>query len=179
MTAPEYIQLKAYARIDGAMLSLLMMASFVCYLMGLTSPIYGFMSLAMILLTPLFVGNRLKQFRDNGREGVISFLRGWAYVSMMFFYGGLLFALMQYGYMAYMDKGYMLSTIMQALSVPETAEAIKQMGMAEQVNESLQMLQGMRPIDFSLNMLTTVIMIGIVLGLPIAAVMRKGKGLKG
>ena len=41
MTAPEYIQLKAYARQDGFFLALLWIASFVFYIMGLTNQMLG------------------------------------------------------------------------------------------------------------------------------------------
>ena len=104
MTGPEYIQLKAFARIDGALLSLLFVAAFVCYVVGLTSPTYGLLAMLTIVLIPVFAVIRLKRFRDNGLMGKISFLRAWFYVSLMFFYGGLLFALVQYAYLAYIDK---------------------------------------------------------------------------
>ena len=173
MTAPEYIQLKDFARIDGALLSLLFVAACVCYVVGLTSPTYGFLALLTVVLTPVFVGMRLKRFRDDGLEGKISFLRAWFYVCLMFFYGGLLFALIQYAYLAYMDQGYMVSVITEMFSSPENAELIKKMGMADQISESLHMLQTMRPIDFALDMLTSLIMAGMLLGMPIAAVMQK------
>lgn len=173
MTALEYKQLKAFARVDGALLSLLMIGCFACYVIGLTSPLYGFLSLIAIVTMPFFAGIRLKRFRDTGLEGNISFLRGWAYVCLMFFYGGLLFALAQYTYMAYMDHGYMLMVITEMLSTPEYVKMITQIGMADQVNESLHQLQAMRPIDFALNMLTTIIMAGFMLGLPIAALVKR------
>ena len=173
MTAPEYRQLRAFARVDGALLSVLLIACFACYVVGLTSPLYGFLSLITIAVMPFFAGIRLKRFRDTGLEGTISFLRGWAYICLMFFYAGLLFALAQYAYLTYMDHGYLVMTINDMLSTPENANMIKQMGMADQVNESMHMLQTMRPIDFALNMLTTIIMGGIMLGLPIAALVRR------
>ena len=173
MTAPEYIQLKAFARIDGARLSLLWMASFALYIVGLTSPGYGMAAMILAIVTPFFAGSCLRRFRDNGLEGTISLLRGWAYIVYVFFYGGLLFALAQWAYLTYLDQGYLMSTIAEMLAAPETTTTLRQMGMEENVAESLQMLGQMRPIDLSLNMLTTNILIGIVLGLPIAALMRK------
>jgi hypothetical protein len=173
VTASEYIQLKALALIDGALLALMLVVAFACYILGLTSPTYGFLALLAVVLTPVFVGVRLRRFRDEGLAGTISFLRGWAYVSFVFFYGGLLFALAQYAYLAYMDHGYMLMVINDMMSEPQNAEMIKQLGMSEQVNESLHMLQTMRPIDFALDMLTTLLMIGIMLGVPIAALVQR------
>ena len=45
MTPEEYIQLKAFARQDGAMLSLLWIGSFACYIKGLSSPTLAFAAL--------------------------------------------------------------------------------------------------------------------------------------
>lgn len=177
MTAPEYIQLKAFARIDGALLSLLWIASFALYIVGITSPAFGLASILLAVATPFFVGIRLRHFRDDGLEGTISFLRGWAYTILVFFYGGLLFALVQWAYLTFMDHGYLLTSITDALNSPETMEALTQMNMADTIDESIAMLQQMRPIDLSLNMLTTNIMIGTILGLPIAAILqRKNSG---
>ena len=156
-------------------LALLLVAVFACYVVGLTSPTYGLLAMIALVVTPFYVGRRLKRFRDDGLDGQISFLRGWAYVCLMFFYGGLLFALVQYAYLAYMDHGYLLTTITDLLSAPEQAAAIKQLGMTEQVNESLHQLQQMRPIDFALDFLTSIIMAGVMLGLPLAAIVRRIK----
>ena len=175
MTAPEYIQLKAFARIDGALLSVLLIVCSALYIMGLTSPSYGMMALILILATPFFVGIRLRHFRDDGLQGTISFLRGWVYTILMFFYGGLLLALAVFAYLTFMDQGYLMNNLHQAMTAPETAEALKQMGLSEQIEQSLSMMSEMRPIDLALNMLTTTIMIGIVIGIPIAAILKKKK----
>ena len=175
MTAPEYIQLKAFARIDGVWLSLLWIAAFALYIVGLRSPGYGLAAMVLAVATPFFVGTRLRHFRDEGLSGTISFMRGWAYTVYVFFYGGLLFALAQWAYLTYMDQGYLLNTITEMLSAPETVEALRQMGMTETLDESLPMLGQMRPIALSLNMLTTNILMGMLLGLPIAAVIKRVK----
>ena len=41
MTPIEYVQLRAFARQDGALLSLLWIGSFACYIQGLTYPSLG------------------------------------------------------------------------------------------------------------------------------------------
>jgi hypothetical protein len=47
------------------------------------------------------------------------------------------------------------------------------MGMAQAADDSLQMLTELRPIDYALNQLTVNISLGIALGLPIAALLRR------
>ena len=65
MTAPEYIQLKAFARQDGALLALLWMATFFLYIIGVENQMLGLAALLLMVYTPIFVGERLGKFRDS------------------------------------------------------------------------------------------------------------------
>ncbi|MBR1933305.1 MAG: DUF4199 domain-containing protein [Prevotella sp.] len=174
MTPAEYVQLKAFARIDGLFLALLWLASFACYIVGLSSPLWAMGALLLAFVTPFFVAQRLRLFRDVAREGAISFRRGWGYVVLVFFYAGVLFAMAQYAYFAYMDQGYLLHSLQSMMESPEAREMMTQSGMQDAMKDSLSQLQAMRPIDLALNILTTNIMAGILLGLPIAAVVKQG-----
>lgn len=174
MTPAEYVQLKAFARQDGALLALLWVGSFVSYILGLSSPLLSMLSILLMVLTPFFVYRRVQNFRDCGRDGILSFARGWAFVVFVFFYAGLLFAIVQYAYFAFIDKGYLMESMIKMLSTPEAKEMIAQSGMTDTMSESVHEIQTMRPIDLSLNVLTTNILIGMLLGLPIAAVAKRG-----
>lgn len=173
MTGLEYIQLKAFARIDGALLAALLVTCFVFYIMGLRQPGFGIASMLTIAVTPLLVGWRLKRFRDGGLDGIISFKRGWGYVILVFFYGGLLFALAQYAYFAYLDHGYMFNALAEMMAMPENSEMLKQLGMTEQVGEGLSLIRSQRPIDLSISAFTSLLMVGAFLGLPIAAILQR------
>jgi hypothetical protein len=65
---------------------------------------------------------------------------------------------------------------MSAMSSAEGKQMIEMYGMQQTMNESLDMMSQMRPIDYALNILTINISIGIVLGLPIAALMQRSVG---
>ena len=175
MTPQEYIQLKAFARQDGALLALLWTGSLLCYILGLTYPLLGIVALILIVASPFFAASRLRHFRDYGREGVISFSRSYAYTILIFFYAGVLFAIAVYVYFAFLDKGFFLSKIMETFCSPEGREAIKAYGIEGQLDENIKFLSEMRPIDFALNMLTINIITGFFLGVPIAAVMQRAK----
>ena len=138
MTPIEYVQLRAFARQDGALLSLLWIGSFACYIQGLTYPSLGMAAILLAIMSPFFAANRLRHFRDYAREGFITFKRGYAYTVMSYFYAGL-----------------------------------ELYGMKDQMQQEMQALYDMRPIDFAVNMLTISIMAGFFLGLPIAALMRR------
>ena len=149
-------------------MALLWIGSFGCYIAGLGHPIYGMIAVMLAVATPFFAARRLRHFRDFGLEGIISMRRGW----------GLLLAIAQYAYFAFLDHGFLMDTIEKMLHSPETEQMLKQAGMKESIEENLAQLQAMRPIDIALNVLTTNILIGMVLGLPIAASMRRIEKLK-
>lgn len=173
MTPAEYIQLKAFCRQDGALLALLWTASFVCYVIGLTQPSMGVVALLLALATPFFVSYRLGKFRDECLDGVLSFKRGWAFVIFTFFYASLLFALVQLVYFTYMDHGQFVAQLREMFAMPENAQMMKGMGMADSLNETLRMMAEMRPVDLVLNILFSNVVIGLIAGLPIAAVTKR------
>ena len=173
MTAPEYIQLKAYARQDGFFLALLWIACFAGYIIGLTSQFMALASMLMVITTPFFVANRLKKFRDEGREGVISFGRGYAYTIFVFFYGAVLLAVAQYLYFAYMDNGYLVNSFAKMMTSEEGRTMLEQYGMTKVVDDSLAEMAATRPIDYALNILTINISLGFILGVPIGLIMQR------
>ena len=173
MTPAEYIQLKAFARQDGALLSLLWVCSFGCYVAGVTQPLLGLLSVVLALLTPFFAAFRLRHFRDVGREGIISMKRGWGFVVLTFFYAGLLLAVAQYAYFTFLDHGFLFDSMERMLLSHEAEQMLEQYGMTESISASLSQMRAMRPIDIALNLFTTNIMVGMVLALPIAAVTQR------
>ena len=93
MTTQEYIQLRAFARVDGTYVGILWIASFACYLGGLSSPMLGLVGGILAVASPFFAAKRLIKFRDDIRDGEISGRRSMLYYALMFFYASLLFAL--------------------------------------------------------------------------------------
>ena len=67
--ANSFKQLKAYARIEGAILGVIWVASFV-FLVYMPQSLWGNL---IILSTPFYAGWRIKNFRDKIRGGFISF----------------------------------------------------------------------------------------------------------
>ena len=175
MTSAEYVQLKAFARQDGALLALLWVGAFLLYLIGVQNAMLGMAAMMMIVYTPFFVGGRLGKFRDYGREGLISFRRAYAYTVFVFFYGGILFAIAQYLYFAFMDNGFLLTQFSKILSTEESRQWLEQYGMKEMADESLREMANIRPIDYALNMLTVNISMGFILGVPISLAKRRAK----
>ena len=173
MTPEEYKQLKAFARQDGALLSLLWIGALACYIQGLSSPLLGMIAMLLIVASPFYAANRLRKFRDEAREGIISFMRAYGYTILTYFYGGLLLAVAIFAYFQFMDNGYLLGMLTDALNTEEGQQVVKAYGMADDISQSLAELAKMRPIDYAVNMLTVIITTGFILGLPTAALMKR------
>ena len=92
---------------------------------------------------------------------------------MSYFYAGLLLAVAIYVYFEYMDNGYLLGVLNSVMASEEGKKVLELYGMKDQMQQEMQALYDMRPIDFAVNMLTISIMAGFFLGLPIAALMRR------
>ena len=78
-----------------------------------------------------------------------------------------LFALAQFVYFTYIDKGYFMEQIAQMFTELTTAQAMQQLGMAKGLAQTIADLSQMRPIDLVLNIMTSNLLIGLVIGLPI------------
>jgi hypothetical protein len=178
MTPEEYKQLKAFARQDGALLSLLWIGAMICYIQGLSSPILGMIAILLIVASPFYAANRLRRFRDEAREGIISFMRAYGYTVLTYFYGGLLLAIAAFAYFQFMDNGFLLGKLMAIVETEEGRQVISAYGMADEISQSMKELAQMRPIDYALNMLTTIITTGFILGLPTAALMKRELKIK-
>ena len=94
---------------------------------------------------------------------------------MVFFYGGVLLAVAHYLYFAFMDKGFLLSQFSKIISAEETQQVLKQYGMTQALDQSLQEMANIRPIDYALNMLTINISLGFILGIPISLLLYRTK----
>ena len=176
MTTQEYIQLRAFARVDGTYVGILWIASFACYLGGLSSPMLGFVGGILAVASPFFAAKRLIKFRDDIRAGEISGRRSMLYYALMFFYASLLFALAQYLYFAFLDGGYLMREYTSMLSSPEMKQAMQVYGMtADQLMEGLKEFANASPIMTALNIMTMNITIGLIFSLPVSLITRRAR----
>ena len=157
---------------DGALLAVLWTASFACYVMGLKSPLLGIVAMGLAVYTPFFVARRLKKFRDTSLEGQISFKRAWGYALLTFFYASLLFAAVHFVYFTWLDNGSFVDGLSALMTAPENAKALSKEMMAA-VNDSLNAIASMRPIDLALNIMMSNLMVGFFLSIPVAAILKR------
>ncbi|MCI6671161.1 MAG: DUF4199 domain-containing protein [Prevotella sp.] len=174
MKYEEIKQLRAFAWYDGIYLSIIWMASFACFLAATWQSLLGQVSSLLILSTPFFVAFRLKKFRDTALEGAISFNRACVYNLRVFFNAALLFSIMQYAYMAFVDHGKVAQIVTATMMRPEYDEVYKMMQVDKE--QFLQFIpEAFSPLPMTLNSFIYEIIFGVFFGIIIAALMAKKK----
>ncbi|MBQ2334063.1 MAG: DUF4199 domain-containing protein [Prevotella sp.] len=175
MVRPEDImQVKAFARQDGAFLSLLWIASFACIVFATGSSIGNLLMIA----TPFFVGWRLVSFREYALDGIISFRRGYMYSVYTFFYASLIFMFAQYVYFKFLDHGNFFN--MMRTAVNTLTPIYQQYGMnIEEIKEALESMSTLGPIQWSFMFMMQNISIGFIISIFIAMIcVKKAKTKK-
>lgn len=173
-TREEYEQLKAFARIDGALVGALWIVSFACFIGGFAVPVLGVISLFTGVASVVFATMRLRKFRDNILGGIISFRRAFGYGCFTYFYAALLMAVAQFVYFQFIDGGYLIAKYTDAMTNKDMAGMMQSVyGISpDDMKLALDTLAALRPIDVALQFLTTDIILGVMISLPIAAIIK-------
>lgn len=164
----DFIQLKAFARQDGLLLSLLWTASFALIVYMPASA----MGNILAIITPLFVAWRLRIFREYALGGIISMRRAYGYSAYTFVYASLVFAIVQYLYFKFLDHG----TFMQMIDSSLTAitAIYRQAGVSTaELTATADSMRTLTPINWAFIFMMQNVCIGAMLSLPIAAVMAR------
>lgn len=169
----DYIQLQAYTRYDGALTAVIWTVSFALYIAGISNPLSMMAGMGLAVFSPFFIALRLRRFRDGACNGCISFRRAYVYSFSVFCHAALLFAVAQYVYFAFIDNGYLVGCMTELLNEREAKQMIQGYGMEKAVEESLQAIRTVRPIDYALNNLSLNFIIGLAVSLPIAGTMKR------
>lgn len=172
-TREEYEQLKDYARIDGAIVGGLWILSFAMFIGEFYNPLFGFASLFTGVFSLVFAAMRLRRYRDTGLDGIISFRRAMLYSMLTYFYAALLMAAAQFIYFQFIDHGFMLSQYAEITNTPEFKTMLSAYGMKpEDMKLAMDNIAALRPIDIALQFLSTNIILGLVISLPISVMMK-------
>ena len=85
----------------------------------------------------------------------------------------LLMAAAQFVYFQFIDQGFMLSKYAEITNTPEFKTMLSAYGMKpDDMKLAMDNLASLRPIDIALQFLTTNIILGFMISLPIAAMMK-------
>lgn len=142
MNIPALIQLKAFARQDGAILTAVWTVSFLSFMYAPGSGIGNLMA----LLTPAVIVWRMVKFRNYALDGVMSYRRALAYTLYVFFYASVAFALMQFLFLKFIDQGQMNLFLQQSFNA--AAPIWEQQGLSrDEIREYSDMILDFSPLN--------------------------------
>ena len=173
-TYKDFEQVKAYARIDGALVALLWTVSFVCAIKMGQNPMLFLVALAIGAWALVYAALRLKRFRDNVLDGFISYRRALAYSILTYLYASLLFAFVQYLYFQFIDGGEFIRQQLAMLN-DEEAQAMMQKvyGLTkEDISFVIQNIGALTPIRIAMQFFTMDVMMGVFVSIPVALLMK-------
>lgn len=172
-TREEYEQIKAFARIDGAIMGVMWIISFACFIAQFYMPLLNMAALIFGIASIIVSAIRLRNFRDNILDGVISYWRAYGYSLLTYFYAALLLAAAQYIYFQFIDHGFLLNQYTTMTSSPEFKSMMTLYGIkADEMKLTMDTIATLRPIDIALQFLTTNLFFGIVISWPMAALIK-------
>lgn len=172
-TREEYEHIKAYARIDGAIMGGLWILSFICFIAQFYMPLLSMASMIIGVVSIIVTAMRLKNFRDNILDGVISYWKAYGYSMLTYFYAALLMAAAQYIYFQFIDNGFLINQYTAMTSSPEFKSMMTLYGIkAEEMKLTMDTIASLRPIDVALQFFSTNIILGLVISWPIAALIK-------
>lgn len=172
-TREEYEQIKAFARIDGAIMGVMWIISFACFIAQFYMPLLNMVALIFGIASIIVSAIRLRNFRDNILDGVISYWRAYGYSLLTYFYAALLLAAAQYIYFQFIDHGFLLNQYTAMTSSPEFKSMMTLYGIkADEMKLTMDTIATLRPIDIALQFLTTNLFFGIVISWPMAALIK-------
>lgn len=164
----EFMQLKAFARVDALLLTALWTVSFAC----VTMIGAGTMGNLLALATPFFIVWRTCRFRNNVLGGAISLRRAYAYSLYNFVYASLVFALVQFVYFRFVDNGGFVGLLTDTMKA--MAPVYEQNGISRtELKQNIDMLIQLTPIQWSFVFMIQNFFLGALASLPIALVCRR------
>ena len=172
----DHEQLKAYARIDGGIVGGLWILSFAFFIGEFYNPLFGFAFIFVGVFSLVFAAMRLKRYRDNVADGVISFGRALLYSMLVYFYAALLMAAGQFVYFQFIDNGFLTAQYAEIVNSSEYKAMLTAYGATtDDMQMLIDNLEALRPIDIALQFFTTNIMLGFFVSLPIAVMLKSNR----
>lgn len=178
MNATLYSELRTYAAQKGAVVGGMWIASFACFIGGLSLPGLSFISMLTGVGSIFVTGLLVRRFRRQ--TGDIGFGMACWMSMLMFMYASLLMAAAQFIYFRYLDNGFMADTYASLMQQPEVIKALQDMGYGENYKELFEQTiatwQTITPIELTFEFLVSNFFLGVFLSLPAALIGRVGKG---
>lgn len=164
ITSQQFIQFKAFARQDGALMGALWVLSFGCFVLSQSQPYMSLLFDLTLVCIPYAAATQVSRYRDMVLDGTISFRRAFYYALLIFFYATLILAIGQWAYFEFIDKGRMVTGMMATINSDDFKPVLEAYKMTrEEVSQQMQILTETRPIDFALTFMSVNIILSFVM----------------
>lgn len=177
MDITSYRQQRAYAAQYGFIVGLIWIASFSLFIIGLTQPLMGNLSLLVGILSIAAAGYLVRKFRHE--VAPLRFWHTWWMATQIFMYASLLMAAAQFIYFRYIDNGLLVDTYASIMQQPEAMAMLQSMMPGEDTarasTEVVDLLRSITPIQFTFEFLIYNLILGFILGIPTAWIGLGGK----
>ena len=121
----------------------------------------------------VFAAMRVRRYRDDVRDGVLSFRRGFLYSMLIYLHAALLFAMVQYVYFRFLDNGF-IANYRDLVSTDDFKQMAQGFGLSEvDWKVVMENLASLRPIDLALQFFTTNVFMGFFISVPVALIMMR------
>lgn len=168
----SYSKARAYAGQYGAWVGALWIASFCCYMGGLSQPWLANIGLFIGFFSLIFTGILLRGFRRS--VAPLSFLRAWWMGWLCFLYASLLTAAVQYVYFRFVDNGRLINAYTTLFEQPENRQLLAAMMPGEDadmaIGQVLELLGSLSPIEITVEWMIYNIFLGFILAVPVALI---------
>lgn len=169
MSRETYLRLRAFARLDGFRLGLFWVVSFALFIGYFTYPVCGFLWVGTLLFTPFYIGMRTQSYSEQTEEQRISYGHAYAHSSLTVFYASLILAICQWTYFQYLDNGFLINQYASMFTEKENKAMLEIIGYTkDMVDNMVESLRSLRPIDLSLQMMWSNMVAGLIISLTTA-----------
>ncbi|MBO4851314.1 MAG: DUF4199 domain-containing protein [Prevotella sp.] len=169
MTSEQKLQLRAFARWDGARLGMMWVASFALFVASFSYPFCGILWMATMVATPFLVASLTRAYSEQTPEKHVSYSMAFSHSSRTVFYASLILAIAQWVYFQFMDNGFLINTYAAILTDKENAQRLATMGYTkEMIGQMLDAFRALRPIDIVLQMMFLNMVAGLIISITTA-----------
>lgn len=167
MTNFNYKQARNQAGTYGFVIGSLWIASFGCYMAGLTTPFLSHLCIILGLFSPFVAAMLIRKYKHS--VAILNFWKTWWMALLIFMYATLLTAAGQYVYFRFIDNGRMLNAYTTLFESPEYQELLQQAtpnGEGKEIlSQALELMGSMTPIELTFELMFSNLILGFFLSI--------------
>jgi hypothetical protein len=172
MESYKYNSLQYNAMQAGTFLGIFFILKFPFLPLGLGNPFFYLMFIVMTCAVPFLMYYYGKAYRDKCCGGSIRFFSAWLFLLLTFVFASLLVALGHYIYFRYIDGGYILGKVSEAMNMMKSNPVFpKEYNV--QMSAMLDQMSSLSPIKIVFQLISQNVIYGNILSLIVALFVMK------